>query len=419
VTLAQFAAVLAAEAEGHDIARVLAHEGIEPASWPQAEQDWSDRIAGAGAELRDAFVESLTAAQERYGRRLPPIDQELRAFLDFRRRWSLDPDPPALLARIGLRLDEIARLTRFWSARVAADPALFAQEQAILREEPGELPAVTPVVVEIPPPAPVSKAVKIERGDEDDDKAELDEAPLFAPLPGWEAVATSTPEPSTGKEAPAPAHLAGDERAAVGGKPSFLQTAALVLPASTPPLPAANLAATSAFVAPARAPIVPFTMHDARAGAPEPPAPGSPTAAPPLRPPLTGTATLDEGIRFGAATPFEAPHAPSGLAMTAPVTLPVDGPVLPFVGAPMGARPLPELSIARFAAFCAELEVFPETADETFRRYGVGSVRAWRDLDAKWRARLVENPAEQKTWEQLHQSYLEHCRTSGRPEVPA
>src|SRR5271170_6368030 len=145
VSLAEYAAVLAGLAEGHQLGRVLAHEGIEPAHWPGAEEAWSDRLAeAAGAEddLQGAFDEHLAVAQDRYGRRLPPLDENLRAFLDFRRRWSMDANPHALLERLGLRIGEVARLCRLWSKRLAADPALAAEELALLREEPGALPVV-------------------------------------------------------------------------------------------------------------------------------------------------------------------------------------------------------------------------------------------------------------------------------------
>src|SRR5208282_2792681 len=47
VSLAEYAAVLAGLAEGHQLGRVLAHEGINPAHWPDAEEAWSDRLADA------------------------------------------------------------------------------------------------------------------------------------------------------------------------------------------------------------------------------------------------------------------------------------------------------------------------------------------------------------------------------------
>ena len=77
ITLQQYAAILAGVAEGHQLARVLAREGVEPARWPEAEEAWSDRVArdgGVDSRLLTELDEHLAAAQDRYGRRLPPID---------------------------------------------------------------------------------------------------------------------------------------------------------------------------------------------------------------------------------------------------------------------------------------------------------------------------------------------------------
>jgi hypothetical protein len=185
VTLAQYAAMLAGVAEGHELARVLAHEDIDPARWPEAEEAWAERLAdeaGVESELLAQFDEHLAAAQDRYGRRLPPLDEDLRAWLDFRRGWMMDADPPALLRRTGLRTAEVARLCRFWSKRLEADPALAEQAQAILSESPGEMRVPAPVRLELPP-APAAK--RIERSEVPEAPEEDEVPPLFVPLPSW------------------------------------------------------------------------------------------------------------------------------------------------------------------------------------------------------------------------------------------
>jgi hypothetical protein len=187
VTLAQYAAMLAGVAEGHELARVLAHEGIDPARWPEAEETWAERLAdeaGVESELLAQFDEHLAAAQDRYGRRLPPLDEDLRAWLDFRRGWMMDADPPALLRRTGLRTAEVARLCRFWSKRLEVDPALAEQAQAILSESPSEMPVAAPVRVELAP-APAAKKIEPSAAPEPPEEDEV--PPLFVPLPSWGA----------------------------------------------------------------------------------------------------------------------------------------------------------------------------------------------------------------------------------------
>lgn len=186
VSLAQYAGVLAALAESHELSRVLEHEGIDAARWTEAEHAWAAKLSEAAGqgELLDAFDEHLAAAQERYGRRLPPLDDDLQAFLNFRRRFSLHSDPPAFAESLGLRLAEVMRLCRFWSARMAKDPDLAARAQALLVEEAGELVAPSPVRIELSARVAVASAPP---APEEDATLEDHTPPLFVPLPGWVA----------------------------------------------------------------------------------------------------------------------------------------------------------------------------------------------------------------------------------------
>src|SRR6185437_16065735 len=83
VSLSRYAGVRAGVGEGFELALVLACEEVDPAAWHRAERAWGARLAeevdpteGLGA----AYAEALARAQERYGRRIRPIDEDLRAW---------------------------------------------------------------------------------------------------------------------------------------------------------------------------------------------------------------------------------------------------------------------------------------------------------------------------------------------------
>jgi hypothetical protein len=433
--LAQYAAVLAALAEGHELSRVLEHVGIDPALWPDAAETWSDRLAAAGGtddDLVVAFDQHLADAHERFGRRLPPLDEDLRAFLDFRRRWFMDADPPAFLKRVGLHTREVARLARTWSNRISHDPALAAQEHAILREDAGELPTVTPVAVELPPAPPVVVAAPVMPTV---DVAPEEDLPAFAPITDEAGTDVGYDGPPSGAEGAllADAAPADTARAARPQRPSFLITTALAALAPKPALPfrpgaetptslasrpvphpaapAAGLRSdTASFEGLSLAAVLPFTasvgagsevhgrgdiQHDtielsALAAS------RWPVASPPAHgPEPTGTAPMPA---VGAA-----PASASGARDTG--------------GAPAPAEDAARLTLEEYAAFCAELAAFPGEFAETFQRYGLGSPQDGIDLAAAWQERFRRVPEELDTWQRLHRSHLEQCRKQGRPEV--
>ena len=139
----------------------------------------------------------------------------------------------------------------------------------------------------------------------------------------------------------------------------------------------------------------------------------------------TGTKSF-QGVPLTAVLPFF--HARAGgveesprPAPTAALPAVMDVPVLPFRGS--GEAPTPsgigKLTLAQYAAFCAELEAFPDAADLTFARYGVGSAREGVKLASAWQARFREARDDYEEWQRRHREYLEHCRLKGRPEVPA
>jgi hypothetical protein len=134
VSLADYAAVQSGLAEKLPLATVLQGERIDAGAWPAAATAWSRRIAedliGDGT-LQESFDAHLAEAQDRYGRRVPPLDDDLEAWIDFLRRLATDTNPPALCAQLGLRLAEVARLRRTWSKRLRAEPELATRAREI------------------------------------------------------------------------------------------------------------------------------------------------------------------------------------------------------------------------------------------------------------------------------------------------
>lgn len=202
ISLAEYAAVQAGLGEGLELDAVLELEGIDPAVWPDAEDAWSDLLLEdleADGPLESEYDARLAEGQERYGRRVPPLDEDLAKWLDFVRIWAADAEPIAFLERLGLRPADVLRLQRMWSGRLAAEPALQQEAREILERDPGDLatPRPEPRTLERAARPKVAVAPVTKRAaDDDEDDEELDDdeaAPaegeaepgVFADLAEW------------------------------------------------------------------------------------------------------------------------------------------------------------------------------------------------------------------------------------------
>ncbi|MDC3984509.1 hypothetical protein [Polyangium jinanense] len=65
-------------------------------------------------------------------------------------------------------------------------------------------------------------------------------------------------------------------------------------------------------------------------------------------------------------------------------------------------RKVPELSLERYAALCAELAAARASAEETFARYGLGERDARKAVDDVWKERLARAPALYQEWNRLY-----------------
>jgi hypothetical protein len=206
VPLEQYATVRAGLADGLSVEELLAFEGLDPATWRQAEVTWREALLTPDAERGLALSMQLDAlmseARKHWTRRIPPLDADLQAWLDFVRAWSSSPDPVGLLAELSLGGADVAWLHRFWSGRLADDPGLQKQALAILAEPPGELAKPAPE------PARIITRREGRRTDDDPDATRLPvagaaarpvpfiEAEAKAPLPPLSAPLPRAPRPA-------------------------------------------------------------------------------------------------------------------------------------------------------------------------------------------------------------------------------
>jgi hypothetical protein len=259
VSLAQYAAVRAGLLEGLTLDVVLAGAGVKPSRFSRAEDAWDERLAesggGDGVLLR-MFDAYLADAQDRYRRPIPPLDDDLRAWLDFVRCWAKHEEPTALLRQLGLRTNDMVRLHRAWMFKLAADSTLNAEATKILEAEPGELPlpgplvpvtfaiaAAAPHVSDEPADSEVANAAdngaEADEGDAADaaDETVSDAPPLFTALasePTAVAIRADNGAPADARRRPHDQPLA-DARP----QPPILLTEAPTVGPATPPRPEA------------------------------------------------------------------------------------------------------------------------------------------------------------------------------------
>jgi hypothetical protein len=433
VSLPQYAAVQAGLAEGLELDLILESEGIRAASWPEAEGAWSDALLvdlGRNGPLHELFDRHLAEAQDRYGRRIPPLDEELRPWLDFVRRWSIDPEPLALLTRLGLRPSDMIRLHRAWSRRLAGDPTLAKTAKDILETDPGELPAPRPEPTVPARPAPARLAADApagklsERGADSTATGQDDEPRMFVALPHEPPEvaldAATPPGPKPGEQSPAPPPEALEETApvtapAVPRSPDaaaphlpFVEPIEETMPVTASPLrrgpdlpfaPAGEKASRSlsetGVVSPeAIARALPFNVGRGAAST-------TPNRAPPG----------DALVETRPMSPFGATSAPLPFTKPSGSPAPATSPVVPNPPSPPpgdsapAAGKAPPLTVAQYASLCAELAAHPSSSEQTFQRYGLGVMRERLSVDLGWQERLRRNPAEYQEWQRLYQHY--------------
>jgi hypothetical protein len=160
VSLEQYAGVTVALAEGLPIEAILANERIPADAWARADVAWKVRAAKDASVLAQ-LVGKRAVAEDVLARGVTPIDSDLAAWMSFLQAYAAHPSPFAMLDGAGLGLNDLSRLHRRWSRRMAADESLQKQAAELARKGPGPLPPirVEPAVLKLfpwsPGPAPV------------------------------------------------------------------------------------------------------------------------------------------------------------------------------------------------------------------------------------------------------------------------
>jgi hypothetical protein len=143
VSFSQWAFVLAGLGDGLALEELLAHLELDEVRWEAAsaafDEDMLDDVEGYGA-LTDELDAAMVAARSSWTRAIPPLDEDLRAWLDFYRAFATAEAPMELLDEHGLRPADILRLQGLWNGRLADDAELRARTTEILGEAAGPLP---------------------------------------------------------------------------------------------------------------------------------------------------------------------------------------------------------------------------------------------------------------------------------------
>ncbi|WP_437721815.1 hypothetical protein [Sorangium sp. So ce861] len=137
ISLAQYAAVRAAVAEGFPLADVLATEGLEQRAFARADLAWKQRLA-TEPELLATYEQELAHAEDWLDRQVEPLAEDAAAWASFLAAFGAHAAPFELLQEMDLGMNDVARLRRRW-ARRAEEDAKIGELIAELRANPGEL----------------------------------------------------------------------------------------------------------------------------------------------------------------------------------------------------------------------------------------------------------------------------------------
>jgi hypothetical protein len=140
ISLARYAAVMAAVAEPFPRGRVLALEEIDPEAFLAAEIVWKQRLARRDGPVFGRFALELAAAEDWLIRRVTPLYQEPEAWAAF--LAAMRAQPARVLEETGLGSNDFARLSRHWARLAREDRGLAADVADHLGRGPSELPRI-------------------------------------------------------------------------------------------------------------------------------------------------------------------------------------------------------------------------------------------------------------------------------------
>lgn len=471
ISIEQYALVLCAKDEGAPLEVALELAAVPPQDWPAAEAHHTARLSLAASDpaVLPAFDDAMRAARAQLARPVTPIDEDAASWGRWLRVWSSAPDPMGMLARSGMDVADVVRLSTSWGERLKDDRALA---EAFAAEMQGSSPAPEVHVAESPRLAAARAAVAARRAPAPTPSVTpvltppLDKASrpsLMAAFPG--EIVADAPAPRV--VSPAPPSIAEPLPAAVADTPpvesravpSFMaaRPGPVSPPAVSPPAPAPSGAKTAPL--PVFFPGVPVIASaplpfDPTARPEEMPsqgqqlqsgltgdvdlsaivrkvlafqAPGGAPPAPEVAPPkapigeTTGVdvaAIARQVLAFGPQKKVEAPPAPP---VPVPALAPVPSPAVPIGSAPPAAPVtpappapvVPTLTAEQYASLCVDLEMQPAQSAEILRRYGTNEPGK-RVLDDGWSRVFAEQPARRAAFENAKAAYRTWLSKGGR-----
>ncbi|WP_441290430.1 hypothetical protein ACSRUE_07585 [Sorangium sp. KYC3313] len=459
ISLAQYAAVRAAMAEGFPLADVLTVEGLKPRTFARADLAWKQRLT-AELELLAAYEQELAQAEDWLDRQVEPLAEEPTAWASFLAAFGAHPAPFELLEENDLGMNDVARLRRRW-ARRAAENAKVGELLEELHAKPGKLGPLR-IAPRVLRPSRVAEARGSAKGPADEHSAAV---PLGEPglgLAEYAALCAELDALPEQRERVLRRHGLVDEelRAALDRRwqAALERDAALAKdferlqahharrlemllarareagnversPASTAASSAPAVPSCEAIVGPVASaltpaalqgtgpllPVSPFAAADPtrRAGALAASRP-APHAAADLRETSLHVAIPRELLTQTASSPAPVTGAASQTSKASPPSKPSS------TAGEGGMVPLPEpletiLPLAQYAALCAELALAPAMAESIFQRYGLGFSEVRSVVDAAWKERLRGSPAEYARWHDMYQRYYAHFARRGAP----
>jgi hypothetical protein len=130
ITLEQYSGVTAAISAGLPLARVLAQEQIEEATWPAAARMWSEAIAGS-SEVQIEHMQKRRIADDCLARQIAPLEDDPAAWVGLLGALAVAESPGDLVGALGISMADVGRLGRAWKRKATSDPALAARMQEL------------------------------------------------------------------------------------------------------------------------------------------------------------------------------------------------------------------------------------------------------------------------------------------------
>lgn len=198
VSLVQLASVAAARAEGFSLEQILNAEGLEAEAYRAADIEYKRRLVEPDERDRLAanYTQELARAEDRLGRKVSPLDDDIEAWVRFLGAYGTQSAPAEWLVTLGLIPPDLSRLSRNWKQRLDADEGLRKKAEKSAREKkPYDASSLSVVPAKLVP-SPLAK--RLEKAAMEEPGAIADEAPKQVKrwMPRNEAPVDATPAPA-------------------------------------------------------------------------------------------------------------------------------------------------------------------------------------------------------------------------------